>query len=95
MSFVTQPVPPDPPILASTEPADGSTGADGAGPVFATFSKPMNPLTLDSSTVMLMTASGAQVAAALTCCGDDDETLRVEPVDDAVEVPWEQPDSGQ
>ncbi len=81
MSFVTQPVPPDPPILASTEPADGSTGADGAGPVFATFSKPMNPLTLDSTTVMLIAESGAQVAVGLTCCGDDDGTLRVDPVE--------------
>ncbi len=81
MSFVTQPVPPDPPVLASTEPADGSTGADGAGPVFATFSKPMNPQTLDSTTVMLIAESGTQVAVGLTCCGDDDGTLRVDPVE--------------
>ena len=81
LSFLTQPLPPEPPVLASTEPADGSTGADGETPVFATFSKPMNPLTVHSSTVMLMTASGAPVAVGLTCCGDDDETLRVEPVE--------------
>ena len=81
LSFVTQPVPPDPPVLVSTEPADGSTGADGAGPVVVTFSKPMNPLTLDSTTVMLITAGGAQVAVGLTCCGQDDGTLRVDPVE--------------
>ena len=81
LSFLTEPLPPEPPALASTEPADGSTGADGESPVFATFSKPMNPLTLDSSTVMLMTASGGQVAVGLTCCGEDDETLRVEPIE--------------
>lgn len=81
LSFLTQPLPPEPPVLASTEPADGSTGADGEGPVFATFSKPMNPLTLDSSSVMLVTASGSQVAVELTCCGEDDGTLRVEPVE--------------
>ena len=81
LSFLTQPLPPEPPILASTEPVDGSTGADGESPVFATFSKPMNPLTLDASTVMLLTASGGQVAAGLTCYGEDDETLRVEPVE--------------
>ncbi len=81
LSFVTQPVPPDPPVLVSTEPADGSTGADGAGPVVVTFSKPMNPLTLDSTTVMLITADGAQVAVGLTCCGQDDGTLRVDPVE--------------
>jgi class 3 adenylate cyclase len=78
LSFLTQPVPPDPPVLASTEPADGSTGADGAEPVVVTFSKPMNPLTLDSTTVMLITAGGAQLAVGLTCCGDDDGTLRVD-----------------
>jgi hypothetical protein len=81
LSFLTQPLPPEPPVLTSTEPADGSTGADGGGPVFATFSKPMNPLTLDSSTVMLMTASGSRVAVGLTCCGADDETLSVAPVE--------------
>ena len=81
LSFVTQPLPPDPPVLASTEPADGSTGADGGGPVLATFSKPMNPLTLDSTTVMLITQSGARVASRLTCCGEDDGTLRVDPVE--------------
>jgi len=81
LSFLTQPVPPDPPVLASTEPADGSTGADGAEPVVVTFSKPMNPLTLDSTTVMLITAGGAQLAVGLTCCGDDDGTLRVDPVE--------------
>ena len=81
LSFLTEPLPPEPPALASTEPADGSTGADGESPVFATFSKPMNPLTFDSSTVMLMTASGGQVAVGLTCCGEDDETLRVEPIE--------------
>ena len=32
LSFVTQPLPPDPPVLTSTEPADGSTGADGGSP---------------------------------------------------------------
>ena len=81
LSFVTQRVPPVPPVLASTEPADGSTGADGAGPVVVTFSKPMNPLTLDSTTVMLIVAGGAQLAVGLTCCGDDDGTLRVDPVE--------------
>jgi len=81
LSFVTQPVPPDPPVLASTVPADGSTGADGAGPVVATFSKPMNPQTMDSTTVMLITESGAQVAVVLTCCGENDGTLRVDPVE--------------
>jgi hypothetical protein len=81
LSFVTQPVPPEPPVLASTAPEDGSTGADGGSPVFATFSKPMNPLTLDSATVMLLTQSGARVAAGFTCCGDDDGTLRVDPVE--------------
>ena len=81
LSFVTQRVPPVPPVLASTEPADGSTGADGAGPVVVTFSKPMNPLTLDSTTVMLIAAGGAQLAVGLTCCGDDDGTLRVDPVE--------------
>jgi len=81
LSFVTQAVPPVPPVLAGTEPADGSTGADGAGPVFATFSKPMNPLTLNSTTVVLIAADGAQVAVGLTCCGDDDGTLRVDPVE--------------
>ncbi len=81
LSFLTQPLPPEPPVLASTEPADGSTGADGEGPVFATFSKPMNPLTLDSSSVMLVTASGSRVAVELACCGEDDGTLRVEPVE--------------
>ena len=81
LSFVTQPVPPDPPILASTEPADGSTGADGGGPVLATFSKPMNPLTMDSATVRLITESGDRVASALTCCGEDDGTLTVDPVE--------------
>ena len=80
LSFVTQPLPPDPPVLTSTKPADGSTGADGGSPVFATFSKPMNPLTLDSTTVMLITESGARVASGLTCCGEDDGTLRVDPV---------------
>jgi len=81
LSFVTQPVPPDPPVLVGTEPADGSTGADGAGPVVVTFSKPMNPLTLNSTTVTLIAADGAQVAVGLTCCGDDDGTLRVDPVE--------------
>ena len=81
MSFVTQSVPPDPPVLASSEPADGSTGADGEDPVFATFSKPMNPLSFDSTTVMLIAESGARMATALTCCGADDGTLRVDPVE--------------
>ena len=81
LSFVTQPVPPVPPVLASTEPADGSTGADGAGPVLATFSKPMNPLTFDLTTVVLTTAAGAPVAVELTCCGDDAGTLRIDPVE--------------
>ncbi len=81
LSFVTQPVPPDPPVLASTEPTDGSTGADGGSPVFATFSKPMNPLTLVSATVMLITQSGDRVAAEFTCCGEDDGTLRVDAVE--------------
>ena len=81
LSFVTQPVPPVPPVLVSTEPADGSTGADGAGPVVVTFSKPMDPLTLDSTTVMLIAAGGAQVTVGLTCCGADDGTLRVDPVE--------------
>ena len=81
LSFVTQPVPPVPPVLVSTEPADGSTGADGAGPVVVTFSKPMDPLTLDSTTVMLIAAGGAQVTVGLTCCGDDNGTLRVDPVE--------------
>ena len=81
LSFVTQLVPSVPPVLASTEPADGSTGADGAGPVVVTFSKPMDPLTLDSTTVMLIAAGGAQLAVGLTCCGDDDGTLRVDPVE--------------
>ena len=40
----------------------------------------MNPLTLDSTTVMLITESGARVASGLTCCGEDDGTLRVDPV---------------
>ena len=81
MSFVTQPVPPDPPVLASSAPEDGSTGANGASPVVATFSKPMNAQTLDSTTVILRaTASGVQVPAALTCCGADDGTLQVDPV---------------
>ena len=81
LSFVTQPVPQDPPVLTSTEPADGSTGADGGSPVFATFSKPMNPLTLDAATVMLITESGDRVASGLTCCGEDDGTLRVDPAE--------------
>ena len=81
LSFVTQPAPPEPPVLASSEPADGSTGADGDGPVFARFDKPMNPQTLDSTTVILTNEEGARVAAALTCCGDDEETLRIDPVD--------------
>ena len=80
LSFATQPLPPDPPVLTSTEPEDGSAGADGGSPVFATFSKPMNPLTLDSTTVMLITESGARVASGLTCCGEDEGTLRVDPV---------------
>ena len=41
----------------------------------------MNPLTLDSTTVMLIAAGGAQVTVGLTCCGDDDGTLRVDPVE--------------
>ena len=81
LSFVTQPAPPKPPALASSEPADGSTGADGDGPMFARFNKPMNPLTLDSTNVILMNEVGARVAAMLTCCGDDVGTLRVDPVD--------------
>ncbi len=81
LSFVTQPVPPQPPVLASTEPAAGSTGADGGSPVFATFSKPMDPLTMNSTTVMLIAESGDPVAVGLTCCGDDDGTLRVDPVE--------------
>ena len=81
LSFLTQSVPPDPPVLTSTEPADGSTGADGGSPVFATFSKPMNPLTLDAATVMLITESGDRVASGLTCCGEDDGTLRVDPAE--------------
>ena len=81
LSFVTQPVPPQPPVLASTEPAAGSTGADGGSPVFATFSKPMDPLTMNSTTVMLIAESGDAVAVGLTCCGDDDGTLRVDPVE--------------
>ena len=80
LSFVTQPLPEDPPVLASSEPADGSTGADGEGPVFATFSKPMNPLTLDSTTVALVSAGGDPVTVGLTCCGENDGTLRVDPV---------------
>ena len=81
LSFLTQPVPPVPPVLVSTEPADGSTGAEGTGPVVVTFSKPMDPLTLDSTTVRLIAAGGAQVTVGLTCCGDDDGTLRVDPVE--------------
>jgi len=81
LSFVTQPLPPQPPVLASTEPAAGSTGADGGSPVFATFSKPMNPLTVNSTSVTLMAESGDPVAVELTCCGDDDRTLRVDPVE--------------
>ena len=81
LSFVTQPIPPEPPVLESTEPADGSSGADGEGPVFATFSKPMNPATLDPTTVMLIAESGDGVAAGLTCCGENDGTLRVDPVE--------------
>jgi class 3 adenylate cyclase len=81
LSFVTQPIPPDPPVVASTEPPDGSTVASGSGPVLATFSKPMNPLTLSAETVILITESGARVAAGLTCCGENNGTLRVDPVE--------------
>ena len=81
LSFVTQPLPPNPPVLTSTDPADGSAGVNGGSPVFARFSNPMNPLTLDSATVMLITATGARVASTFTCCGDDDETLRVDPAE--------------
>ena len=78
LSFVTQP---EPPVLASIESADGSTGADGRSPVFATFSKPMDPATLDPTTVSLIAESGARVEVELTCCGEDDNMLRVDPVE--------------
>ena len=77
LSFVTQR---EPPVLASTEPADGSTRTSGTAPVFATFSKPMDPQTLNTTTVTLVAESGARVAVGLTCCGEDDVTLRVDPV---------------
>ena len=78
LSFVTQP---EPPVLASTEPADGSTGMDGRSPVFATFSKAMDAATLDPTTVRLIAESGAGVEVGVTCCGEDDNTLRVDPVE--------------
>ena len=81
LSFVTQAEPPDAPVLASTEPVDGSTVADGRSPMLATFSKPMNPATLDPTTVRLIAESGAQVAVGLSCCGEDANTLRVDPVE--------------
>lgn len=80
-SFLTQPLPPDPPILTGTDPADGSSGVEGESPVLATFSKPMDPATLDSTTVSLVSGDGERLATAITCCGDDAGTLRIEPLE--------------
>ena len=81
LSFSTQPAPPDPPVLAGTDPADGSSGVSAESPVLATFSKPMDPATLDSTTVSLVSANGERLPAAVTCCGDDASTLRIEPLE--------------
>ncbi|GAA1627125.1 Ig-like domain-containing protein [Georgenia ruanii] len=56
-----------PPTVTAVAPADGATGVSRSTPVTATFSEPINPATVSSSTVTLAGPAGtvpASVAAA-------------------------------
>jgi hypothetical protein len=55
-----------PPAVTAVTPADGSTGAATTAAVRATFSEPVAPATLSSSTFTLTGSGGAAVAATVS-----------------------------
>jgi uncharacterized delta-60 repeat protein len=54
------------PTVSSTSPAAGATGVSRTANVRVTFSEPMDPATIDASTIQLRDASNAVVPAVLT-----------------------------
>ena len=54
------------PTVISVTPPNGSTGVSTTTPLTATFSKPMDPASINGSTVVLQTAGGASVGATVT-----------------------------
>ncbi len=61
-----QPADTTPPQVASTSPADGTTGVATAATVAVTFSEPVDPATIDGQTFQLHDAGGAVVPATIT-----------------------------
>ena len=64
-SFTTLDQPP-PPVVTTTAPADGASYAARSSSVQATFSVPMDPATLTTTTFTLQDANGAAVPAAVS-----------------------------
>jgi hypothetical protein len=55
-----------PPSVTGTKPTSGATGAEIATPITATFSTPMDPTTISSSSFTLASSGGAAVTADAT-----------------------------
>jgi hypothetical protein len=55
-----------PPVVLSVTPANGATGVSFTTPVTATFSKAMDPATINSSTFQLFDSSNRAVAASIS-----------------------------
>jgi hypothetical protein len=56
----------DPPVVIAISPGNGATAVAVTSPVRATFSEPIDPLTLDGTTVQLRDAGNAPVAAGVS-----------------------------
>ena len=64
--------PPDttPPTVVSTTPASGATGVSASSNVVATFSEPMNPSSITTSSFTLQpTSGGANIPAVVSYSG--------------------------
>ncbi len=54
------------PTVVNTTPPNGATDVSTTAPLTVTFSKPMDPASINTSTVVLQTSAGAGVAATVT-----------------------------
>jgi YVTN family beta-propeller protein len=65
-SFTTVAADTTPPTITATSPVSGATGVGRSANVTVTFSEPMDPATINTSTVLLRTPAGATVPALVT-----------------------------
>ncbi len=79
-SFATAASDTTPPTITAVTPADGATGVAAGTTVTATFSEPMNPATLNTTTVTLVPQGSTTPVAALVTYNSSTATVTLTPL---------------